>query len=241
MLKKIQEFKELKADELTWRLDESQIPFETSNDCSICEEIIGQERALKAIQTGLNIKSLGYNIFVTGLVGTGRSTTIKKFLEKIKEKEDIPEDILYVNNFKNPDEPTLLVLPPGQGRAFKKAMERLIEMLRVNIPELIQSKYYKEKRDSIIEAQQRKQKEILKKFEEEVSKEGFSVIQVQMGVFVKPDLIPVIEGQPTPFNKLEALVRENKFPKEKLEQLQKKYEELTEKLEDVFEQLKSLE
>ena len=97
MLKKIQEFKELKADELTWRLDESQIPFETSNDCSICEEIIGQERALKAIQTGLNIKSLGYNIFVTGLVGTGRSTTIKKFLEKIKEKEDIPEDLSLIH------------------------------------------------------------------------------------------------------------------------------------------------
>lgn len=241
MLKKAQTFKELKAENLTWQLDESKIPYETSNDCAVCEDIISQERALKAIQTGLNIKSLGYNIFVTGLVGTGRSTTIKKFLEKIREEEKNPDDILYVNNFKNPDEPTLIILPAGQGRAFKRAMDRLIEMLRVNIPELLQSKYYKEKRDEIIESQQKKQKEILSKFEEEVSKEGFSVIQVQMGVFVKPDLIPIINGQPTPFNKLEALVRENKFPREKLEDLKKKYEELTDKLEDVFEQLKALE
>jgi len=241
MLKKAPMIKELPAGNLTWRLDENKIPYETSNDCVVCEEIIGQQRALKAIQTGLNIKSLGYNIFVTGLVGTGRSTTIKKFLEKISQEEKNPEDIIYVHNFKNHDEPTLIILPAGQGRAFKKAMDRLIEMLKVNIPQLLQSKYYKEKKDEIIESQQKKQKEILSKFEEEVAQEGFSVIQVQMGVFVKPDLIPVIDGQPTPFNKLEAMVRENKFPKPKLEELKKKYEELTDKLEEVFEQLKALE
>ena len=69
-------------------------------------EIIGQERALKAIQTGLDIKSLGYNIFITGMVGTGRTTTIKQLLERLEKDEKTPDDILYVNNFKYPDEPS---------------------------------------------------------------------------------------------------------------------------------------
>ncbi len=240
-MKKATDFKKLSPEELAWKLDPEKIPLESSDDCEACEGIIGQERALKAIQTGLDIPSLGYNIFVTGLVGTGRSTTIKQLLEKMRKQEETPDDILYVNNFKNPDEPTLLSLPAGKGKHFKEAMEHLIGMLKSNIPELLKSKYYTEKRDEIVEIQQKIQKEILKDFEEEVAKEGFSVIQVQMGMFVRPDLIPVIEGKPTPFNQLEAMVREGKFPKEKLEELKKKYDELTGKLEEVFERLKESE
>lgn len=240
-MKSPSDFKELPVDELRWRLDPEKIPFKTSDECDICEGIIGQERAIKAIQTGLDVKSLGYNIFITGLVGTGRTTTIKQLLEKLEKEEKTPDDMLYVNNFRNPDEPTLLTLSAGKGKLFKEAMGHLITMLKTNIPELLKSKYYSERRDSIIEGQQKKQKDILKSFEEEVAKEGFSVIQVQMGLFVRPDLVPLIDNEPTPFNKLEALVREGKFPEEKLEELKKKYEELTERLEEIFEKMKETE
>jgi ATP-dependent Lon protease len=240
-MKKITDYEELSPDKLSWKLDTAKIPFDTSDGCEPCEGIIGQERALKAIQTGLDIKSLGYNIFITGLVGTGRTTTIKKLLEKMKNDQETPDDIVYVNNFKNPDEPTLITLSAGNGKHFKESVNHLIKMLETNIPELLKSKYYTEKRDQIIESQQKKQKDILKTFEQEVAHEGFSVIQVQMGLFTKPDLVPLFEGKPTPFNKLETLVREGKFPKEKLEELQKKYEELTGKLEEVFEQLKEID
>jgi len=240
-MKRATNFKELPADLLKWNCDLKKIPFSTTDECKPCEGIIGQERALKAIQTGLEIKSLGYNIFISGMVGTGRTTTIKQLLEKMEKRDTTPDDLLYVNNFKNPDEPMLVTLPAGKGKLFKEAIESLIEMLKTNIPEMLKSKYYSEKRDSIVESQQRKQKEILKNFEEEVAKEGFSVIQVQMGLFVKPDLVPLIEGKPTPFNKLEDLVKKGKFPKERLEELSKKYEELTGKLEKTFELMKEIE
>ena len=74
-----------------------------------------------------------------------------------------------------------------------------------------------------------------------MAKEGFSVIQVQIGTFVKPDLIPVISGKPVPFDQLEAQVRENKFPKETLDTLHNKYEDLTDKLEAIFKQMKETE
>jgi len=231
----------LSPAKLAWKINSQKIPFKTSDSCEACDEIIGQERALKAIETGLDIKSLGYNIFITGMVGTGRTTTIKQLLERLEKEEKTPDDIIYVYNFKNPDEPTLITLQAGDGRAFRDAMTHLIEMLRVNIPDLLKSKYYTEKRDSIVENQQKIQKEILEKFENEVSKQGFSVVQVQLGLFVKPDLIPVIDGQPTAFNKIETLVRKNKFPKEKLDKLKKKYAELTVKLEEVFKHMREIE
>ncbi|MBP1767727.1 MAG: lon [Candidatus Aminicenantes bacterium] len=234
-------FEELPPEKLRWRLEPEAVPFASTDDCEPCAEIIGQERALKAIQTGLEIKSLGYNIFITGMVGTGRTTTIKQLLEKLDKEEKTPDDILYVNNFKNPDEPSLIMLASGQGRLFKEAMDHLIEMLQRNIPEFLKSKHYAEKREGIIETQQARQKEIMQKFEEEASRQGFSVIQVQMGLFVKPDLVPVIEDRPVSFRELEGMVKEKKFAQKDLESLQKKYEDLTSGMEGVFEKLREID
>ncbi len=240
-MKEKTQFEGLAPETLRWRIDPETIPFATTDECEPCAEIIGQERALKAIKTGLDIKSLGYNIFITGMVGTGRTTTIKQLLEKLEKGEETPDDILYVNNFKNPDEPSLIMLPGGKGKLFKEAMENLIEMLKRNIPELLKSKYYTERKEAIIESQQKKQKDILQKFEADVAKQGFSVIQVQMGLFTKPDLIPVIDETPTPFPKLEAMVKEKKFSQKDLEDLKNKYEELTEELERLFDRLKEID
>ena len=234
-------FAELTPEKLRWTCCPDSIPVASTNEARACEEIIGQERALRAIQTGLDIKSLGYNVFITGMVGTGRTTTVKQFLERLEKGDRTPDDILYVNNFKYPDEPVLIMLPSGQGRLFGEAMARLIDLLRTNIPNLLKSSYYAEKRDAIVESQQKKQRDILQRFEEEAAEQGFSVIQVQIGMFTRPDLIPVIEGQPLPFAKVEGLVKEKKIPKETLGALRTKYEELTAKLEDIFEKLKEID
>jgi lon-related putative ATP-dependent protease len=234
-------FLELSPDQLKWDCCLDFVPVSSSAEAEPCQEIIGQDRAMRAIQTGLDIKSLGYNIFITGMVGTGRTTTITQLLDQLEKGEKTPDDILYVNNFKYPDEPVLIMLPAGRGKEFSAAMTKLIDMLKTNIPHLLKSPYYTEKRDAIVEAQQKKQRELLQKFEEEVSEQGFSVIQVQMGLFTRPDLIPVIDGQPVPFARLEALVKEKKFPKENLEALREKYEQLTSKLESIFESLKEID
>jgi len=241
MMKTKSAFEELPAEKLRWRLEPEAIPYASTDDCEPCAEIIGQERALKAIQTGLDIKSLGYNIFIAGMVGTGRTTTIKQLLEKLEKGEKTPDDILYVNNFKNPDEPRLITLASGQGRLFRDAMDSLVEMLRVNIPELLKSKYYADKRENLIAGQQAKQKEILQRFEERAARQGFSVVRVQMGLFVKPDLVPVIEDRPLSFRELEGMVKEKKFTQKDLDELKKKYEELTSELERVFEELREID
>jgi len=85
-MKKAARFKELPPNKLRWKIAPKDIPFKSSEDCTTCDDIIGQERALKAIQTGLDIKSMGYNIFITGIVGTGRTTTVKKLLRKTRKR-----------------------------------------------------------------------------------------------------------------------------------------------------------
>jgi lon-related putative ATP-dependent protease len=234
-------FLELTPDQLRWVCCSDFVPVASSAEAGACEEIIGQERALRAIQTGLDIKSLGYNIFITGMVGTGRTTTVKQLLDQLEKGDKTPDDILYVHNFKYPDEPVLIMLPAGRGKAFGEAMAKLIDMLKENVPHLLKSPYYTDRRDAIVEGQQKKQRELLQKFEEEVAEQGFSVIQVQLGMFSRPDLIPVLEGQPIPFPKIEALVKDKKLPKETLDGLREKYEKLTTKLEDVFERLKEID
>jgi lon-related putative ATP-dependent protease len=221
--------------------DPAALPFETSAECPACDDIIGQDRALRALHTGLNIKNLGYNIFITGMVGTGRTTSIKQLLERMKKGDPPPDDLLYVNNFRNADEPRMIQLPAGLGKAFVGAMDDLIARLQHSIPDWLKSAFYTERRDAIIEGQQSRQKEILKAFEEETAREGFSVIQVQMGMFVKPDLIPVIDDQPVPFPKLEQAAREKKFDEKILATLKTKYEGLSKKLEAVFEQLREID
>ncbi|RFT15058.1 MAG: ATP-dependent protease La [Candidatus Saccharicenans subterraneus] len=240
-MKPANNFSELRPEQLYWRCPPEAIVYDTTASCPACEDIIGQDRALESLKTGLEIKSRGYNIFITGMVGTGRTTTIKQFLEKIRATGEIPDDLLYVNNFSKPDEPVLLSLPAGRGRLLSEGLEKLIAMLRTNIPELLKSQYFQEKKQAILETQQRKQREILQKFDDLVAAEGFTVIQVPVGIFTRPELIPVVDGQPTPFNKLEALVREEKMTRQQLDELKKKYEQLTEQLEKLIVTLKEID
>ena len=115
-------YQELIVDQLRWRCDPKSLGFATTEELDLQAEIIGQERAVEAMQLGLDMGSLGYNIFVAGPAGTGRMTTVKHLLSKLEEGGEVPNDECYVNNFKDPDMPHLITLPPGKGKQFKVDM-----------------------------------------------------------------------------------------------------------------------
>lgn len=234
-------FEEVPVEKLRWRCDPSKIPFETTAEVSPCREIIGQERALEAIRVGLSINSIGYNIFVTGLAGTGRFTTIKRVLEEIDVKGKIPNDICYVNNFKNPDMPHMISLPAGQGIAFKKEMETLIETLKKKIPLIFENETYLNKKKEVVERFRTKQAEMFREFERKVNKEGFALVQIQMGPYSRPGIFPVIEGNPVNIEQLESLAEEDKFPKEDLEKIKQKQAALIDELENIFKETRRSE
>jgi lon-related putative ATP-dependent protease len=227
-------FEEVPLEKLRWRCDPEKLNFTTTDEVEPCDWIIGQDRAVKAVKLGLDIESIGYNIFVTGFVGTGRLTTIKHLLERLEKREKRPDDKCYVNNFKNPDMPRIMSLPAGQGKLFKKDLENLILSLKRNIPAVFESENYQERRRELVKESEDGQKAILQEFEDQVKEEGFALVQIQMGPFVKPDVQPLVDGKPTSLSKLEKQVKSGKFPGEQFKTLEAKYSALGKLMEDVF-------
>jgi hypothetical protein len=236
-----QNFEEVPVEKLRWRCDPGLLPVETTEAAKPCQEIIGQDRALEAIRVGLDIESIGYNIFVTGLTGTGRFTTIKCVLEEMEAKGKIPSDLCYVNNFKNPDMPHMLNLPAGQGNAFKKEMETLIETLKKKIPLIFENETYLNKKREVVEKFRNKQAEIFKEFEKKVTKEGFTLVQIQMGPYSRPGIFPMVEGNPVSVEQMEGMVEEKKITREELERIKGKQTELVEELENIFKETRKSE
>jgi ATP-dependent Lon protease len=234
-------FEEVPVEQLRWRCDPEGLPFETTENIQPCDDIIGQERALESIRVGLDINSLGYNIFVTGLAGTGRFTTIKCVLEDLDIKGKIPNDICYVNNFKNSDMPHMLSLPAGQGNAFKKEMETLVETLKKKIPLVFENETYLNKKKEVVEKYRNKQAEMFREFEKKVNREGFALVQIQMGPYSRPGIFPVVEGNPVNIEQLETMVEENKFSREELEKIKEKQGGLINELETIFKETRKSE
>jgi ATP-dependent Lon protease len=234
-------YEEVPLEQLRWRCDPNTLPFETTESIQPCQEVIGQERGLEAIRVGIDINSIGYNIFVTGLAGTGRFTTIKCVLEEIEVKEKMPNDLCYVNNFKNPDMPHMLILPAGQGSAFKKEMETLLETLKKKIPLMFENETYLNKKKEVVERYRNKQAEMFREFEKKVNKENFALVQIQMGPYSRPGIFPIVEGNPVNFDQLETMAEEGKLSKEDLERTREKQAELINELENIFKETRKSE
>jgi len=234
-------FEEVPIEKLRWRCDPDALSFNTTESIHPCDEIIGQNRALEAIRLGLDIHSIGYNIFVTGLAGTGRFTTIKCVLQEVDVKGKIPNDLCYVNNFKNTDMPHMISLPAGQGNAFKKEMETLIETLKKKIPLMFENENYLNKKKEVVEKFRNKQAEMFREFEKKVNKDGFALVQIQMGPYSRPGIFPLVEGNPVNIDQLETMVEEDKFSREELGKIKEKQAGLINELEDIFKETRKAE
>ncbi len=249
--KKIKQIKGIKAKDLLYLIDYKPSGIKTSDDLKSRKSSIGQERAIDAIKTGLNVKSRGYNIFVSGPSGTGRTSSIKRLLEELEYEKPELVDYCYVNNFKNPDLPKLLVFNAGEGRRFKKDMSYLINSLRKIVPKIFMSEDYKDRQSRISREFEGRQKDLIKKFEEKLSEAGFVMVQIQSGLGVRNEIQPLYEEEPVPFEKLEVMVEEGNYSLSQLDELRRKWDslrrefdvtsieskKLSNKLEDAIEKL----
>jgi ATP-dependent Lon protease len=233
-------YQEVPLEQLRWRCDPESLGFSNTEELSPSEAIIGQERALEAIQLGLDMGSLGYNIYVAGPAGTGKMTTIKYLLSHLEKEGTVPDDKCYVNNFKDPDTPHLIGLPAGKGKVFKADMEELISALKRNVPLVYESDEYQRRGREILEKSKEKERVIIKDLEKKLSQENLTLVQLQVGPYVKPDIFPVVMDKPVPWEQLEKTTEEGKFPKEEFERLRKKYSELSEDVSRAFQESKKI-
>jgi lon-related putative ATP-dependent protease len=235
--------KELRLDpqDLTWTGPPEGLISGTTAGIETVLEIVGQDRAVKAIKRGLAMKSHGYNIYVSGTNGTGRTATVRKLLEEFNVDGAVPDDMCYVNNFKDPDHPRLIVLPAGQGKAFREQVNGLIDSLKKKIPAIFESEEFQTARNEIVNRHMGAQKALFKNFENKVTSQNFMMVQVQVGPFTKPDLAPVIVGNPMKVEQLEALVEESKFSAEELEKIKNSYKNLSSEMEKIFKEARNID
>ncbi len=233
--------KEVPVEQLRWRLDPASLPFKTTDDLEPITEIIGQERGVEALRFGINMDKAGYHIFVTGEAGTGRLATVRSLLREIAKSEKVPDDLCYVNNFKNPESPILLRLKGGTGASFKKDVHDLVEALKKEIPQLFESQEYINLKKEIMETYEKKGKSFFKGLDQKVKEEGFALVDIQMGPIKRPEVVPLVDGQPMHIDQLEALVEKGRFPKEEFEAIKEKHARLRDQIDQIFLELRDLQ
>ncbi len=173
----------------------------TTKDLLPNNDIIGQERALKALSFGLAIKEKGFNVYAAGEPGTGKTTTVNAFISERAAVRDPPSDWCYVYNFENPSEPNAIELPSGMAEKFKKELNSLIEATRQVIPEVFESEDYVTRRQATTHTIDAQRNAIFAEVSKKAQDKGFLLKGTQTGVMV----IPVIEGQPLTEEQIAAL------------------------------------
>ncbi len=154
--------------------------------------IIGQERAVSALKFGLGIDEFGYNVYVAGIPGTGRTTAVKKFLDELAKEGPPPSDWCYVNNFNNQYEPIAIRLPPGKGREFRQDMANLINTAKRVIPKAFQSEEIATRKQSAIRAAEGEKRKVLLDINEKARAAGFTIQLSPVGLLI----VPLVDGRP---------------------------------------------
>lgn len=231
---KASKHKELKHSDLRWKCNPNIFEFASTGDIEPIEGILGQERAMKAIRLGVDLRSPGYNIYIAGLSGSGKATTVKQMLEKISAKCPTLYDYVYVNNFKNPDSPLLLTFPKGTAKEFKFDLSSAIEVLKQRIPLTLESELYLNRKKIILEEYGQAEQELMVSFDKKLREKGFSLGQVKVGDAIRPDIIPLINDQPVPIFQLEELIKKEKITKEAAQEIVKKYNNNQQELQLLF-------
>ena len=129
----MKEKNELSYRDLKMVCNQNMFNFETTEELEAITDGIGQERGIKALQFGINVDVKGYNIYMEGPSGVGKTMYAKNYLDSISKKKKVPNDWCYIYNFQNPNEPIAVDLPAGQGREFKELMDGFIKEIKKDI------------------------------------------------------------------------------------------------------------
>lgn len=163
----------------------------TSGELAPLEGVIGQDRALRALNLGLGIGEKGFNVYVAGPPGTGKTTAVRNFLEAIAKDRPTPPDWCYVNNFHNSYEPLYIQLPTGRAKTFRKDLDNFIDEVKRSVPRALQSEEFQSKREGMIKTAEERRHKILSDLGDEAERSGFSIQATPLGV----TLAPVLNGK----------------------------------------------
>lgn len=176
----------LPVDQLRWTCDPNVFTFKTTAELKADEVIVGQDRAVRALELGLTISQPGYHVYVTGPVGTGRTTYTKKKVYSVAAALPVPPDWCYLYNFQQPDQPIALPLPHGAGAAFRKDMHELVEELKDAVRKLLSSETFESRRTQLLQSYEGRINEIWRDLEARAGQLGFAIQRSPTGIGTVP-------------------------------------------------------
>ena len=222
---------ELDYKDLKITCDEKMFKFETTEELEPIQSGIGQDRGIKALEFGLQVDLKGYNLYLEGPSGVGKTMYTKNYLEKIAPKKKTPSDWCYIYNFDNPNQPVAVELPAGQGKEFKESMEGFIKEIRKDIKKTFNTDDFEKEKALIKQEFEAKRSALLEKLNEDASKYNFHVKTAQNGIY----MMPIVDGK---------TIEEEEFDKLD-ESIKKEYEEksliVQEQIMQVIGQIKEIE
>ena len=222
---------ELTAENAYKACGSDNIGCDSSLELNALETIVGQDRAIRAMQFGLGIKEKGFNIYVSGVPGTGRTTAVRRYLEEVAITKQVPNDWCYVNNFQDPYRPNALCMPPGRAVELQKGMETLTKLVFQEVRNTFESEEYAKQKEETLNKFQLSKQQILEAVNQMALEAGFVLQPTPMGVMT----VPTHNGKPMTE---EDFMKLSQKDREALTQTQQKVESA---LETSIRQAKSLD
>ncbi len=222
---------EVSYKDLKYTCNTDVFDFETTEGLDINYKGFGQQRGIASLEFGLSVDTKGYNVYLEGPTGSGKTTYTKNYLNKICKTKKSPPDWCYIYNFENPNEPVAVSLPAGEGNNFKETMDKFIKEIRTDIKNTFKNEDFEKEKTVITQKYQEKRAALLENLNKKSEKYGFQVKSADNGIY----MMPMIDGK---------VIKEEEF--EQLDDdLKKEYEDkstiVQQQIIEVIAQIKALD
>jgi len=221
----------LTVDEVTARLDPSELPFKTTDELHALDAVFGQERATRSIEFALGMTAPGYNLFASGPDGIGKSTIVEGFLRRRASQLPTPDDWVYVHNFEDPDRPVGIALPAGSGRRFAEDVRRAVTSASEELHTAFDSDSYARQRQELVSVVERERATILEALQVRATEKGFVLQMTPQGILSAP----LVEGETLTPEAFAAL------PEETRQDFQQRGEALEKHVQDAMFEMRGIE
>ncbi len=225
----------LQARDLRWRCLPSRFRWKTTAEAEPLLTTIGQEGALEALRLGVELYGPGYNVFVAGLPGLGKTNIVTGIVEGLSPFCALPKDRVYVNNFRHPERPRLLELPRGDGPAFVREMDRALERVAEGVRTAAEDEATSKRREEVTERFRAEERKAFDEFEAACAAAGFAPGTASRGgQGGEPDVFLVVGDSAVAIGNLDDAVRAGKVPAADEERLRASYAALRSRLADTL-------
>ncbi len=222
---------ELRPQDADIDIRAEQLHFNTTDELDALDDIVGQPRALKALDIGLGIRHPGYNVYVSGMSGMGKKEMIRRALAKRVNGQPAPPDWVYVNNFESPERPLAIGVKPGEGNRLKRGMNELIESLKDDIPKAFRQEDFSKEKQRLAQEYEVRGKQLYQTLEQIAQEKGLIIQQAEEG---RVYMVPRKNGEPMPQEEFETL------PDDRKEEINTAQKEAGEKASGVFARYRDL-